>query len=126
MISFREFRRTAWLLLLVVGVGCGEDHRFVGKTEGEMFTMVQDALCDLIVRCTPTDHHVTKSHCKKLFSNPEAYQQPIDDATREAIDGCLSALENASCDLADRIIKSKEETVCTEAEQYLDLDDDDN
>lgn len=111
-------KKTIFLSLVAsMFLACGgSGNRFAGKTEAEMFTIVQDELCDLLVSC---ESSVTKQECIEMMDDSSAYSDPIDEPTREKINACLDVLVNgaADCEIEDDFHTE----VCQEVENYFDL-----
>ena len=134
-----KLQSTTLVATLVAGLaaGCGTDdptttgyanqaagqHRFVGKTEAEMATIVRDAICGFYERCADElslEWATPHTDCQQALDDERYYQAPIDDATRTQLDACLSAIAAASCVEGDEM-GDKGTGPCAAVHKYLDL-----
>ena len=126
MKTARMFPMLALCGSLVAACGGDDDDpqgRFDGKTEAEMFTIVRDVVCDVMVKCPPDSSPdvFTKETCVQLLDDSSAFQGTIDEAAREKLDACLTAVANAAtCEESEKLAEDGT-GVCAEVGAYLDL-----
>jgi len=94
------------IVAALFGLGaCGGDEEtavgaFEGKTELEMFTMVQQTLCDKFVACGSEfdpPENTTLEDCQASLDDREHYMQAINEEDRAQLELCLTNITHTPC-----------------------------